>query len=455
MNNHTVAGFLAIAATSLPTSAQGVWQEVSTTGPAARNSFSMAFDSTRHVTVLFGGSGTPAPLLGDTWTWNGVTWSQVGTAGPTARRDHAMAFDSARGRVVLFGGQDASTLADTWEWDGVSWALRTPLTAPPARVRHSMAFDSQRGKVVLFGGAGIAQNILSDTWEWDGTNWAHVIPPASPPRRMGAAMAFDSIRGKTVLFGGADSVGGLAQFKNDTWEWDGSVWVLASAGGVATRAGHAMAFDTWRAKTISTGGWNGSMHSIDLAWDGVDWGQAGNSWGLGRSDHSMVFDSTRGRMVSFGGTIYSSAPFVGATSELLFTVGAVTPYGTSCGNPTLVLSQNLQPGLGRTPHVTVSPMQSSSAYLTIGFANDFYEANPLPLSLDFMGLTGCLLHHSAEVQGIPFAYLGQGMGDLGIPIPNNPFLVGLHLYLQAYAAAPGANPAEFTTSNGLAWTIGI
>ena len=35
-----------------------------------------------------------------------------------------------------------------------------------------------------------------------------------------------------------------------------------------------------------------------------------------------------------------------------------------------------------------------------------------------------------------------------------PSFVGTHLYIQAYALAPGANPLQIIISNGIGWIIG-
>lgn len=95
---------------ALPTAAmaQVTWMQVSTTGPAARYDFAMAYDGQRQRTVVFGGTGS------GTWLWNGAMWTQGPATGP-GRRGHAMAYDSLRGRVVLFGGHNGmGPLGDTW-----------------------------------------------------------------------------------------------------------------------------------------------------------------------------------------------------------------------------------------------------------------------------------------------------------------------------------------------------
>jgi hypothetical protein len=76
----------------------------------------MAFDASRAVTVLTGGF-TPTA---ETWEWDGTSWTSRAISGPSARYTTAMAFDSARGTSVLFGGQlyGGSYTGQTWELAG-------------------------------------------------------------------------------------------------------------------------------------------------------------------------------------------------------------------------------------------------------------------------------------------------------------------------------------------------
>ena len=41
-----------------------------------------------------------------------------------------------------------------------------------------------------------------------------------------------------------------------------------------------------------------------------------------------------------------------------------------------------------------------------------------------------------------------------IPIPNDPVLLRQSIHFQAWAFAPGANPAGITVSNMISWFIG-
>src|SRR5262245_61850924 len=74
-------------------------------------------------------------------------WLQLfPSAHPSARSYHAMAYDSIRHVAVLFGGLTGLTLnAETLEWDGVNWTQKVVAQAPSARFGHAMAFDTDRG----------------------------------------------------------------------------------------------------------------------------------------------------------------------------------------------------------------------------------------------------------------------------------------------------------------------
>ena len=150
------------------------WTQVATTGPTSpRSNHGLAYDSARAKTVLFGGyveGGPAAGPAGDTWEWDGSTWTQVATTGPSPRRPISLAYDSARGKTVLFGGWDGVTsLSDTWEWNGSTWT-QVATTGPSPR-QTSLAYDSARGVTVLFGGYPAP----GDTWEFSGA--VHNGPP--------------------------------------------------------------------------------------------------------------------------------------------------------------------------------------------------------------------------------------------------------------------------------------
>ena len=96
------------------------WIQASTAGPASLD-FALAPDDANQVVVLFGEHG-------DTWTWDGTAWTAKNPPhSPSPRQQEAMAYDSARHVVVLFGGATTDStgrdvqLNDTWTWNGSDW----------------------------------------------------------------------------------------------------------------------------------------------------------------------------------------------------------------------------------------------------------------------------------------------------------------------------------------------
>jgi hypothetical protein len=159
------------------------WRRVATSGPSARGRTALAYDSKRHLVILFGGVSAPSPgqsgpqiFMGDTWTWNGTEWKQATANGPRGRYAHGMVYDERAGVVWLYSGAAAHSgapLSDMWRWDGSTWT-EVPLSGPMpgARYQPVMVYDKARGRTVLYGGIDNA----SDTWEWDGERWRLVEP---------------------------------------------------------------------------------------------------------------------------------------------------------------------------------------------------------------------------------------------------------------------------------------
>jgi hypothetical protein len=234
------------------------WTEMDDIGPFARTNAAMVFDTNRKVTVLFGGIGTAGisgmnVIPGDTWQWDGSDWTQLSESGPTARASHAMAFDSNRNRIVLFGGASTVTLGDTWEFDGQDWTQVQDI-GPEARSAHCMAYDSVGKRSILFGGFSINNSPLNDTWAWDGNEWVK-IGEFGPSARFNAAMASNG--GSLVLFGGGINPADPAtpaQVFADTWEFDGKLWTQMQDIGPGPLQGTSMAFDSARGRVVLFGG---------------------------------------------------------------------------------------------------------------------------------------------------------------------------------------------------------
>jgi hypothetical protein len=336
LNTFALVALVALAAASPRSAAH--WTQISSGTPPTRGYHAMVYDSARARLVLFGGatsnSGSPVSYR-DTWERIGTIWTlAANNTGPSARLEHTMAYDSVRGRTVLFGGQTVAgvMLGDTWEWNGLaaSWT-QVSSTGPRSRTGAAMVFDASRARTVLFGGFG-GGSYLGDTWEWTGSNWIHRADTGPAPRS-DAAIAYDPVRQRIVLFGGASGPGYLG----DTWEFDGvaGAWTQLSGTGPAPRFGAASTFDPVANRVVLFGGFNGANLGDTWEWNGVTaaWTQVASIGPSPRYNHALVFDVSRGATVLYGGF-----PDGGPTRDDTWEFApAATP---SCGSRPLTQSTN-------------------------------------------------------------------------------------------------------------------
>jgi hypothetical protein len=195
------------------------WTLRSTTGPAPRRLFNLAFDEARGVVVLFGGwADDGIPALDDTWIWNGTAWSELPISGPSPRSQYGIAYDKQRDVVLLFGGIERlesgppTWMCDTWEFDGTEWRFLTD-TGPSPRSNPGMGYI-HNGVILLHGGRNADNDPLNDTWLWNGSEWDR-LPDTDGPSRGVISMAFAD-RNSTALF-----FGGQTEFDlfDDTWQF--------------------------------------------------------------------------------------------------------------------------------------------------------------------------------------------------------------------------------------------
>lgn len=174
----------------------------------------------------------------------------------------------------------------------LSWSLRANAPCDGALV-----YDAARGCTVLFG-RDFAGN--DETWEWDGTVWLLRERPANTPSFGRSWFAYDSARARTVLL---DDTGA-------TWEWDGSQWFDVTPASVTpARISTALAFDSVRQRIVLFGGAGPLLLNDTWEWDGSNWIQRFPvSSPPPTLDHHLVFDSARGVTVLYGGVGPENSP---------------------------------------------------------------------------------------------------------------------------------------------------
>lgn len=456
MRTRTLAVLFCFVFPSLAVSlaAQGVWHSISSsTAPPRRERTSIAYDASRGLTLLFGGSedGTGWTPLGDTWTWDGQNWVELHPSLTPSPRRTVMVYDSGRDRVVLFGGfgGTAGHFQDTWEWDGTRWNLMAS-AGPAPRREHGMAYDAARGVVVLFGGRDHSLR-FDDTWEWDGSQWTERTPIAQPSARSGHGMVFDPVRGVTVLQGGSPDA---APALNDTWLWDGSDWVQALTLVRPPRAvGIQMTFDSNAGVCVAEIKDPGALHGFDTwEWNGQAWQQNASS-SNGEDVEGMAYDSARNRVV---------AVFEDATTSLTLEyvrdpVATASRFGSGCLGTNGIPSLDVAPGqlarIGGSVSFELRSIPASAvSFGLLSRSRVLYAGLPLPVPLDAIGMPSCSLLVGLDmVGGIPT--LGT-VGAWIVPIPNDSGLAGQEFFVQSLVQDPGANPLGLTVSNGVELVIG-
>jgi len=111
-----------------------------------------------------------------------------------------------------------------------------------------------------------------------------------------------------------------------------------------------------------------------------------------------------------------------------------------------------RPWSGETLSVDATSLPLSIAVLATGFSDQTYSGTPLPLSLAPFGMPQCYLRVAPDVT--QWAAGTGGTATFQILIPSTPALVGLAFWQQAFALAPGANPAGLLVSDSMSGTVG-
>jgi hypothetical protein len=202
------------------------------------------------------------------------------------------------------------------------------------------------------------------------------------------------------------------------------------------------------------GGFTGAALVADTwEWDGTNWTQLTPSASpSARCAHAMAYDAASQRVVLFGGALVWPT-FLGDTWIYgpPVTLASATAHGTGCGSPALgfVPDANGRPLLGQVASATIVNAPTPVAGVAMGF-NPFF----FPVSLAGIGMPGCNLLQSTDILGLGTSPLTPSTLSFSLAIPNVPSLLGVHVYIQAYAFAPGVNPLQIIISNGIEWLLG-
>jgi hypothetical protein len=242
-----------------------VWRQVAVAGPHGRDaSGKMVYDAFNKKMIMQGGWW---PDDNDPWTWEyRVTgpgpddrkWVNLVQSDSAYRGANCLAYDSTRHTILGFGGNHWQAFHnDTWRFDARTGAWTWLLNWGPTRNAAGLVYDSARDRFVLFGGtgrwwSGDTEQGRGNTCEFDPRTdtWSEILPqgaPNVPGPRWFPAMVYDAAARVTLIEGGGRPSDGYTYL--DTWEWDGTSWrQIPARPGQPT--GGVMWFDTRRQQVV-------------------------------------------------------------------------------------------------------------------------------------------------------------------------------------------------------------
>lgn len=401
------------------------------------------YDELRDVLVCWDYHPGSGGLVRGMLEYDGSAWTQLLTPGLSfPAYPESAAFDEQRRRFVAIDKWNGVT----WEWDGATWSNRgpapiVPLASPlPNHYNCQVAYHRSRQVVMLFSG---------QLYEWDGVSWTMIpalnTPPVWTAPNVGYSygpMSYDAMWDKLVLFGG-----GLTSSSNSptTFEWDPVIGWIQLAGTTPADYTYAMWFDRQRGTMMrSHTSFNPTVHAIYCR-------DQARIWTLFQSTGSMMlpgcYDGRNNRFFSQAGAglevLADTAP-----AQFSYHAQGCTPPSSSALS---LAAPWTRAWMGQSLAVdAASP--ASIALLAMGFSDQSYQTVPLPLDLTARGLTNCSLTVAPEA-----TVLGTGSGGhvgFSIAIPNQQGLLGLTFFQQAFALAPGVNPAGLVASDSVRGTVG-
>lgn len=147
---------------------------------------------------------------------------------------------------------------------------------------------------------------------------------------------------------------------------------------------------------------------------------------------------------------------IGADEEDSGIPASYVLYANGCAGTAGVVSNTASapPRLGSTSTITFGNLPGASlAIAAIGFSSTTSSFGPLPLNLAVFGAPGCFANMSAEMT--TFLLGAGGSASLPMGTPNDPGVMGLSYYVQAFALDPALNALGVSTSDAAAATVGL
>lgn len=424
---------LLLAWVTLTLPAQIAWNSI----PSAPNGGVMSYDSWRRRVVAVGNS--------QTFEFDGVSW-QLTATGPLVV-GWSM-FDETRGVTVVGGSTNLTTPPETWEWDGQTWQSGGALFPYALASAALVTYHAGLGGILIARQEGVTHLEL---YLWNGTSLTLLPMPLAPPMYSGADRYYyqtwtvDAASDRIVMFGRTkivlpNTVIHVAQ----NWEWDPvNGWLDLGVSGPLPHSS-TIWFDRQRNRVLRVDYSSTSVAAYSRS-SPATWISMGVQ-GSPRPTYAC-YDWHANR-VYYGPSLYAFIHDVNPATYEVHAPGCPAPAA-----PTLDLTDTwTRAWLGGTLSVDIGNLTSSIAILAMGFDDQNYNGNPLPLALGAHGMPQCFLNVDSQASLI--APANNGTATVAIPIPTDPALLGATFYQQAFAPVPGANALGMLASPSTVGTVG-
>ena len=268
-------------------------------------------------------------------------------------------------------------------------------------------------------------------------------------------MASDPVGGGVLLHGGAAFHPTIALTFTDTWTWNGTSWIPASAGDATAGAAlPSQATDVQRQRIVMLGGMGGDHRTWE--WDGAEWHADGSPGPAPRHFFGIGYDGTQRRVLVHGGTVSFSSYSLHLHDTWIYRTplpADVAPFGSGCagtiGTPALAAAPFSLPWLGDTTRLVVDAIPATEP--GAAFVSSFGSIPPIPLV--GVGMPGCDLLVPTDV--VEFRAATAGRAEWQLAIPNALALAGVQFRQQAFVLDSAANALGLVASNGVTATLGV
>jgi hypothetical protein len=137
-------------------------------------------------------------------------------------------------------------------------------------------------------------------------------------------------------------------------------------------------------------------------------------------------------------------------------VGTVTTFGEGCpAGESRASGIAPNPGAGNLALFLHGGAPNTATFAWLGSSNQNWSGGPLPLTLDFAGLSGCTIYTDLSFPSV-VAIGAAGLAEAFLPVPADPALGGSRLFAQfVNLQDPRVNvQLPITTSQALDITLG-